>query len=66
MKQKDQLSSRCDQSVIIKNLRDLTAIKSKHAAMMFSVHGSDQNMNKSKEIDDSFKTVMFLSCWGPN
>ncbi|KAJ0456209.1 hypothetical protein HanIR_Chr15g0759801 [Helianthus annuus] len=65
MKQKDQLCSR-GESAIIKNLRDLTAINSK-ASMLFSVHGVDPKLDdKTKQSEESFKTVLYLSCWGLN
>ena len=65
MKQKDQFPSKCE-SVIIKNFRDLTAMNGKHAPMVDSTTGFKKLDDKTKQTEESFRTVMYLSSWGLN
>ncbi|GFQ02309.1 hypothetical protein PHJA_002374900 [Phtheirospermum japonicum] len=54
---KDQVSSKCD-STLSRQGRKLSGdIESKAATM---------DHNKSKLAEESLRTVMYLSCWGPN
>ncbi|KAB5560527.1 hypothetical protein DKX38_005484 [Salix brachista] len=66
---KDQ-ASKCDSSAI-KSLRDSACSSSSKQARRFSgsVDSSvfmDARSEKFKQAEESLRTVMFLSCWGPN
>ncbi|KAK7246600.1 hypothetical protein RIF29_41469 [Crotalaria pallida] len=66
---KDQ-GSKCDTTSAIKSLRD-SASSSKQARLLSTSFDSPaikaaNSGDKLKQAEESLRTVMYLSCWGPN